>query len=151
MSTVTSSTFGRVEYQTPELFHFPGGLPGFPDENEFLPVEIPDQLPLLYLQSLRTPDLCFVTLPVQCLITGYELKATPDDLARIGMKPDTRPGTDMLCLALVCFGEDGGAVANLRAPILVNVEDRLAVQAIQTEERYPIRYSLDPERTTASC
>ena len=45
-----------------EQFVFPSGLPGFPCETAFLPVEVPEHLPLVYLQSMRTSDLCFVAL-----------------------------------------------------------------------------------------
>ena len=63
MPTVLSRNFGTIEYAVADQFTFPDGLPGFPAEIAFLPIEIPEQLPLLYIQSLRTPDLCFIALP----------------------------------------------------------------------------------------
>ena len=50
---------------------FPEGLPGFERERRFLPLEMPDQHPLVFLQSAATPALCFVTLPVLAVsVTG---------------------------------------------------------------------------------
>lgn len=151
MSQALSSNFGTLEYDDEALFRFPGGLPGFPEEKAFLPVEIPEQFPLLYLQSPRTPELCFVTLPVQCVVSDYELASSREDIARIGLGPDARPGPTMLCLAVICFSEDGSAAANLRAPILINVENRLGVQTIQFDDQYPIRYPLKAEKEPATC
>jgi flagellar assembly factor FliW len=151
MPKIVSQNFGTIEYAPGEPFVFPDGLPGFPLETGFLPVEVPDQLPLLYLQSLRRCDLCFVALPVGCIVGSYELAAGADDLVRIGLSPDTQPGSQMLCLALVCFAEDGTATANLRAPVIVNLENRMAAQTIQSEDRYPIRYVLQPAREGAMC
>jgi flagellar assembly factor FliW len=151
MPKVLSRKFGAIDYAAGEQFVFPNGLPGFPLETAFLPIEVPEQLPLLYLQSLRTPDLCFVGVPVNCIVADYELSLNADDLACIGLSPDAQPGSEMLCLALVCFKEDGTGAANLRAPIIINVNNRIAVQMIQIEDRYPFRFPLNPEKEVTMC
>src|ERR1700754_2242338 len=107
MPTVVSRHFATLNYNSGEQFTFPYGLPGFPAQTAFLPVEVPDQLPVLYLQSLDTPDLCFVSLPVRCIVSDYQLCPNGDDLARIGLDPDIQPGPEALCLAIVAFSEDG--------------------------------------------
>jgi flagellar assembly factor FliW len=151
MPKVLSRNFGAVEFAAGEQFFFPNGLPGFPRETAFLPVEIPDQLPLVYLQSVRTPELCFAALPVNCLVADYQFSATVEDLTLIELGRDAVPGLQMLCLALLCFGEDGTASANLRAPIVVNLQNRRGVQAIQNEDRYPIRFPLNPHKAGLTC
>ena len=151
MPKALSRNFGAVEYTSGEQFVFPNGLPGFLDETIFLPVEIPEQFPLLYLQSLRTPDLCFVTLPVNCILPDFQLSASAEDLACADLSPEVAIGRNILCLALVCFGEDGTPAANLRAPIVVNVKNRKGVQVVQNEERYPFRYPLEPEKEVQMC
>jgi flagellar assembly factor FliW len=142
MSKVQSRYFGLLEYAEQDLFVFREGLPGFPLETSFLPVEIPDQFPLVYLQSLLNPDLCFIALPAPCLVSNYRPRLDPEDLAAIGITPDSVPGPDSLVLALICFTEDGTAAANLRAPLLINTHSRCGVQATQTDETYPVRLPL---------
>lgn len=151
MPKVPSRNFGAVEFAPGEQFVFPKGLPGFPAETAFLPVEVPDQLPLVYLQSMRTSDLCFVAAPVNCLVADYQLSANAEDLSLIDLGPDAVRGPQTLCLALVCFGEDGTAAANLRAPIVVNLRNRRGVQAIQNENRYPIRFPIGTPREVGSA
>lgn len=151
MPRVLSRKFGAVEYVAGEEFVFPHGLPGFPCETAFLPVEIPEQLPLVYLQSLRTPGLCFVALPARCIVAGFELAPNTQDLDAIGLGSDARPGPEMLCLALLCFREDGTVTANLRAPLVINVKSRVGIQMIQVEDRYPIRFPLQPEKEATMC
>jgi flagellar assembly factor FliW len=150
MPTALTRDFGKIDYANGDQFFFPQGLPGFPEERVFLPVEIPEQFPLLYLQSVRTPDLCFVALPVNSIVAGYEFRANAGDVVDIGLTPGAQPGPDMLCLALVCFGEDGPA-ANLRAPVVINVKNRMGAQIIQNEDRYPIRFPLGPAREVTTC
>jgi flagellar assembly factor FliW len=151
MPRVFSRSFGAIDYVAGEPFSFPNGLPGFPLETAFLPIEVPEQLPLVYLQSLQTPTLCFVALPVHCIVPNYELSPNREDMARIGLGPDVRPGSDMLCLALLCFGEDGMPAANLRAPVIVNIKNRRAIQTIQSEDRYPIRFPLQTGQEVSTC
>jgi flagellar assembly factor FliW len=151
MPRILSRNFGALNYAPGEQFVFSEGLPGFPDETAFLPVQAPEQFPLLYLQSLQTPDLCFVTLPARCLVADYELSPESDALSLIGLGAEAQPGPEMLCLALLCFSEDGTASANLRAPLIVNVKNRMGVQMIQAEDRYPIRFPLKPEKGETVC
>jgi flagellar assembly factor FliW len=146
MSKVQSRYFGLLEYTERDLFVFREGLPGFPLERSFLPVEIPDQFPLVYLQSLLNPNLCFIALPAPCLVSDYRPRVNPEDLAAIGITPDSVPGPGSLVLALICFTADGSAAANLRAPLLINTQSRCGVQAIQTDETYPVRFSLSSQR-----
>jgi flagellar assembly factor FliW len=151
MPIVLSRNFGAIEYAPADPFVFPDGLPGFPDETAFLPVEVPKQLPLLYLQSLLSPDICFVALPVKCIVPDYQLSPGGDELSRVGLRPDALADPEMLCLALLCFAEDGTAAANLRAPVIINVKNRRGVQMIQSEDHYPIRYPLEPSREVTMC
>ena len=151
MPKALSRNFGAVEFAPDDEFVFPKGLPGFPSETAFLPVEIPEQLPLVYLQSLQTPELCFLALPVNCLVQDYRLSANAEDLAVVDLGPNAVRGPGMLCLAFLCVGEDGTATANLRAPIIVNLQNRRGVQAIQNEDRYPIRFTIATREGGFGC
>ena len=57
----------------------------------------------------------------------------------------------MLCLALLCFGEDGTAAANLRAPIIINVKNRLGVQTIQSRGPLSLSFSAQRGRKEIRC
>ena len=151
MAQILTRDFGVMEYAAGEQFEFPTGLPGFPRETFFLPIEVPEQFPLLYLQSVRNSQLCFVALPVKCIVPDFKLCANAEDLAAIGLAPDAQPGPGMLCLALICFTRDGMATANLRAPIIVNVKTRMGVQSIQSDDRYPFRFPVHGEKEATVC
>ena len=151
MPQALSRYFGLLEYTQEQSFQFPDGLPAFPGETQFLPIEVPDHLPLVYLQSLSTPDLCFVALPATCIVQDYHVAVQPDDLASIGLTPDALGGPTALFLALLCFEAGGETVANLRAPIVVNVKSRSAIQMIQNEDIYPIRFPIQQAEEVRSC
>ncbi len=136
--------FGTVEYSDAAVLDFPDGLPGFPSEKRFILVEQPPHHPLVFLQSLTSADLCFLAVPVQCLDPDYRPVFLAEDLATLGLSPETQPrlGPDLLCLAIVFAGEEGSATANLLAPVVINLHNRRGVQAVQAEQTYSHRHPL---------
>lgn len=144
--------FGTIDYQTDALVEFPAGLPGFEDEREFVALEQPFNKPIVFLQSLRRPELCFITLPVQTIEPGYRLAMSSEDLRLLGLPEDRQPelGTDVLCLAIVAVAEGQAPTANLLAPVVINLNNRRAAQAILSDSGYSHRHPLlaEPEKET---
>lgn len=136
--------FGPAEYDEQDVVCFPVGLPGFEEERRFLPLNLPGHEPLIFLQSLATADLCFVTLPVLAAQPDYRLDVAEQDLETIGLDPKRQPkiGTEALCLTVLTIAENE-TTANLLAPLLINLKNRDAVQAVaaglQYSHRHPIR------------
>ncbi|MGE5645441.1 MAG: flagellar assembly protein FliW [Acidobacteriota bacterium] len=154
MPEFTSAYFKKIEYREEDVFEFPAGLPGFEQERAFLPLELPGARPLVLFQSLRTPGLCFLTLPVLSVDADYKLDAAPEDLALIGLPEGGRPriGADVLCVAIVSVAEDRPATVNLLAPLVVNLATRRGVQAIQAGSGYSHQHELPvPEPEAAAC
>jgi flagellar assembly factor FliW len=113
-----------------ELF-FPAGMPGFENERRMLPVEIPSQRPLVYLQSLENVDVCFVALPVFVIDTGFRLVLPEDERSALQLSENVEPaiGVDVLCLALL-ISSGAGVRVNLNAPVVINLHNSRAVQCV---------------------
>jgi len=137
MPYCTTKYFGPVAYEESNVLRFPAGVPGFEGERRFLSLEQPAHAPLVFLQSLTTPGLCFVALPASSIEPSYELEVDDADLELIEIDRARRPDFRklLLQLALVTIAEDG-ITANLFAPILINTLNLLAVQAISPGRRY---------------
>lgn len=135
--------FGDLTYSPDACLEFPAGLPGFENEHHFVLIEEPSQRPLVFLQSVQTPGLCFTTVPVHLIDQEYQIQATREDLDRLGMRPEGRSDVARVvtCLAIICAG-DRDVTANLLGPVLINKENRLAVQAIREDTRYSARHPL---------
>ena len=129
---------GEVDYDEQATVHFPRGLFGFESETGFLSIEKPALRPLVFLQSLSTPDLCFISLPVFVVDREYSLALRPEDLAAVGLPPGQQPaiGRDVLCLAIVCIQPGGPTTANLLAPVVVNRQNSKAIQAVSLNQKY---------------
>jgi len=150
---LNSRYFGPISFDRRTLFQFSEGLPGFEAERAFAPIEIPEQRPLLYLQSVAQPDLCLITLPVRTIVAEYELSLASEYLAPLGFGSEETPriGEDLLCLAIMTVDENQNMAANLMAPIVVNIRTRRAVQAIQTDSPWSYRHPLAAGEEIRSC
>ncbi len=127
---------GEIEYRPGAELFFPSGLPGFENEHRMLPVEIPSQRPLVYLQSLTTPEVCFASLPVFVIDSGFRLDLSEDERAALELPEDGVPeiGVDVLCLALLIRCGDG-VRANLNAPVVVNLHNARALQCVSAHDQ----------------
>jgi len=66
----------------------------------------------------------------------------------LGLNSTRQPriGDDVLCLSVLSIRETG-PTANLLAPIVVNLRNRKAVQAVAPESDYPHQFALMPQET----
>lgn len=136
--------FGTVSYDDSAAVEFPAGLPGFENCRRFLPIEDAARLPLVFMQSLEQPALCFLTLHVAAIDPGYQLKMSAEDMASVGF--DQPPGTavDMVCLAVLSIAYADAPTVNLLAPIVVNPQTGRAVQSVRDDAVYRCRQPLGP-------
>ena len=136
------------------MFDFPQGLPGYEQERAFVFLNRPDSYPLLFMQSTRTPELCFILLPIFVVEPAYRLHLDEEDLSKLKLPLTRQPriGEDILCAAILCAHGGGETpTANLLAPIVVNIRDRIGIQAIQTQSGYSHRHPLTPREELAAC
>ncbi len=148
MLRCASKNFGIVEYEADSVIRFPRGLPGFESETLFVPIEREASKPVLFLQSLVTPQLCFITMPVESVKPGYELRVSDEDLELIGATDGM--SASLRCLAVICTGRQR-PTANLLGPVVINLETHQAVQAVRDDARYAVQHPLFPEPEAGGC
>jgi flagellar assembly factor FliW len=143
--------FGATPYEPDSLIRMARGPFGFGHEDQFVLIQVPGHFPLVYMQSVLTPDLCFLGLPVLTVDHDYRLRLSPEDAACIEVPAAPVLGTDALCLTLITTGREG-PTANLLAPVVLNLRTRRAAQCINAAEGYPVRHPLCAvEEGVAAC
>lgn len=128
---IRSPWLGDIAWDDRSELLFPNGLPGFEHLRRMVPVEIPAQRPLIYLQSLEHAGICFVCLPVFTIDAGFRLQLCDEDKAAMLIPDDCRPeiGVDVLCLGLLMpAGET--VQTNLSAPVVINLHTGRGVQCV---------------------
>ena len=142
--------FGQVEYDEASVLTFPDGIPAFEQSRRFLPLRQPINEPLVFLQSLSNPDVCFVTLPALAACPRYRLSIAREDLDALELETCRQPviGGEVLCLTILSVEKNAPPTANLLAPIVVNLQTQCARQVIQVDSAYSHRENL-PIRVAA--
>jgi flagellar assembly factor FliW len=150
MPETQTTNFGTISFAPESVFEFPNGLPGFEERRRFLPVQNPRTAPIVFLQSLEEPSLCFTTLPVWVVDPQYRLRVMEQDLEVLELTADRQPriGDEILCLAVLSI-RNTGTTANLLAPVVVNLKNYKAVQAVSAESGYSHRHLLFPQEAVA--
>ncbi|HUO28974.1 MAG TPA: flagellar assembly protein FliW [Bryobacteraceae bacterium] len=154
MPSIRTKCFHQVEYTDSSLYQFPHGLPGFEQERAFLFLNRPDSHPLMFMQSIATPELCFILLPVFAVDPEYQLSLDDEALAQLQFQSAGQPkiGRDILCAVIVCTrANQEPPTVNLLAPIVVNLRERIGIQVIQTQSGYSHQHPLVPVEEMAPC
>jgi flagellar assembly factor FliW len=150
MPTIETKHLGWMEYTPDALLTFPSGLPGFDRFRAFIFLRKPAAEPLVFMQSLDDRALCFILLPILVVDANYKLEMTRDELEELGLPLDRQPliGQDIFCGALLCAGTGAPPTANLMSPIVINLSNRVGIQAIQSASGYSTAHPLVLESAT---
>jgi flagellar assembly factor FliW len=143
---------GAIHYEPHQVLRVPEGLFGFPEEKEFLLLELPASRPLVFIQSVHSQNLCFLSLPAQIVDPAYKLSMRLQDMLALGYAEGALPimGKDLLCLAILMVGDHRATTANLAAPLVVDIVAHRGVQVIVTEA-YSHRCLLSQQEVPAAC
>jgi flagellar assembly factor FliW len=130
-TVIHSPWLGDIESDPQCELLFPSGLPGFEEQRRMLPVEIPAQRPLLYLQSLDSAEICFVALPVYVIDPKFQLRLSDEERSLLQLPEDRDPviGADVLCVALL-MRSSRTVQANLNAAVVINLHNRRGIQCV---------------------
>lgn len=153
MPSFPTTYFGELEYHSDSVFEFPSGIPGFEEHTRFLLVEQVQSHPLVFVQSLLSPELCFIAVPVLAVDPQYRLELNEEDLVSLQLPGAAQPrvGEDVACLALVTVTENVDPTANLRSPLVLNLKKRVGLQIIHQDTRYSFRQPIQSQEELTQC
>ena len=134
---IKTERFGEIEYTQEEILFFPRGIPAFEDKHEWI-LAGSDESAIRWLQSLDDGNLALPVTSPDAVQSDYNARIPEDELNLVG---SVNP-SDLALLIVVSIPEYApwDMTANLRAPILININTRKAVQVIALNEEYPVRH-----------
>lgn len=134
-----SARFGEIELDASELLWIPQGLLGFTPLHRYTILKDPEEAPFLWLQSVDLPELAFVIVDPFLFFPGYEILVKAHELGDIELDDITKATV----LTIVTVPENPMELtANLRGPLLINTEKRLAKQFVLIDDRYKTKHFL---------
>ena len=123
--------FGEIELDGANIVDVPAGLIGFPDEKRFVLLQPQPGKTVAWLQSLSTPSLAF---PV---VDGGEIDDYPDPSPELLAEAAALTNGELAVLVIVSARQaQDGLIANMLAPIVVDVTSKRAAQVVLDSKRY---------------
>jgi flagellar assembly factor FliW len=124
---VATTRFGQLACSTKDLLLCPDGLIGFEDLRLWT-VLVEEQI--VWLQSVEQAEIALPTVSPFSFVADYQPEISAADLATVGYTAHDAP---YLLSVLSQHGSDW--TLNLRAPLVVHFEQRLARQVITVNEQ----------------
>lgn len=141
-TTTIETRYGTYEVVRDKIVTLPKGLIGFSELQEFAILNLPhdgtDRFKLL--QSVDEPGVGLYVVPVGIENSGFD----SDDITQAAGNYQIAL-EDLAILLIVTARKNAHGVeltANLRAPVLVDTERRLAFQHVMADDKYPLRQKL---------
>jgi len=140
--TVETRIFGEITIDPEKIIHFENGIIGFPDLTDFALIfdsEKGDNAGIRWMQSLQETN--FAIPVMDPLVVNPEYNPSVDDEI---LKPiDFEKVEDILILVTVTVPKDLKLMSvNLKAPIIINVPERKALQVILDSDEYKVKYPI---------
>lgn len=136
---VETTRFGVISVADKDVLTFPEGMLGFSKIHQYVLVERTDESLFIWLQAMKKNSVAFPLLEPQIFERNYKVELAEED--RETLKLDSLK--DAKVFAIITIPSDPTKMtANLKAPIVVNLKNRLAKQVILHEADYPIRKAI---------
>lgn len=136
--TIQTSRFGTIAVSDGDILNFPEGLLGFTDLARFVLLDDPNDEIFAWLQSCEEPSIAFPILEPELFLENFQLNLTKNDLKTLEASPENKQGLRPFCI--ITIPEDPTLMtANLKAPIIVNVAQRLGRQCVLQDNKLEIR------------
>ena len=152
---IETRAFGEVDIDPAKIIRFENGIIGFPDLNSFALIHDSDQgdnAGIRWMQSIEEPGFAMPVMDPLIVSPNYNPEVDDEILKPIGeINPE-----EILVLVTVTVPKDLKKMSvNLRAPIVINVTERKAVQIILEDDSYKVKFPiydiLDSRKKEGTC
>jgi flagellar assembly factor FliW len=133
---VHTTRFGTLSVPPQDELLFPLGLMGLEDCRRWVILTDSENSALGWLQSIEHGHIALGIVSPRRFVSDYQLRIDRDDLRVLELTTDYDAE-----VAVIASRQDSGLTLNLRAPLVVNVQQRRGCQVV-TKDAYPVQYPL---------
>lgn len=138
---ITTRVFGEIKIDDDKIIHFPGGIIGFPELQDFALIHDKEKGTdtIHWLQSLQEPAFAMPVMDPLIVRPDYNPEVDDELLNSIGeIQPD-----ELLVMVTVTVPKDiKKMTVNLKGPIVINAAEKLAIQVIVEGDEYAVKYPI---------
>jgi len=127
--------FGQIEVLEEDIIDFSEGLPGFPEDRQFVLLS-EDDSPVSFLQSVDGGDISFVVVDMLAFMPGYNPRVDENFIQDLGAYD---PSNFLIYNIATIFDNLRDSTVNLKAPIVVNAVGKKGKQVVCENEEYSVK------------
>ena len=133
---IKTKYFGEIQIDEKQIIDFPEGIPGFQDDKQYIMIRDEDT-DFTFFQSLKTEDLCFITLPPVLIAGDYGFDISKETVEKLELEE----AEDVLVYSILNIPEDYKKMtANLKAPVIINIKNNKGIQELLDDDKFDLKH-----------
>ncbi len=138
---VNTRLFGEIEVAEDKIISFTTGMMGFEDYKSYTLIFNSEKKGnIMWLQCLDEPELAFTVMDPMKIVPSYNPVVEDEWLLPLG---EVNSEEDYFLLTVITVPSDlTKMTANLKAPVVINMNTRKACQLIVNNDEYEVRYNV---------
>ena len=133
---IISPMHGKFIYEEKEIINFSKGIPGFENFKKYIIKDFLEASPFRLLQSIENSELGFVIISPFEILEDYEIKINEEITKKLNIIKEK----EVLLYSIVSLNSDIEKItANLKGPLVININNNMGEQYILDKDKYNIR------------
>ena len=139
---IKTAYMGEITIDPSQILNFEHGIPGFEEETTFVLLPLEENSIFQILQSTKTESLAFIlTIPYE-IVSDYSFNMDEATVKALDIKNEN----EVAVFVIVSLKDTlANSTVNLKAPIVLNTNNKKAKQVILDNEGFAIRHKLSLE------
>lgn len=139
---IETTRFGELQVNESDIITFSEGVLGFEDYKKFFVVDPGDNTLILWLQSVEDGSIAFPVIEPKIFKPDYSVKLLPAELASLKLENLN----NAVIYTILTIPQDVAAMsANLKAPIVINNQSKLARQIVLQDNKLSVKFEMYKE------
>ena len=138
MTEISTTRFGKVQISLKDLIRFPQGLVGFETCRRWILLADSSNAAVGWLQSATQLELALPVVSPRRFVPEYRFHISRQQLNLVELN-----AVDRAFVLVIVSRTNGTLTANLKAPIIVNLDRRLGCQVV-VSDNHPVQHTLLP-------
>jgi len=144
VKNIKTTRFGELDVSPEDIIAMPEGIIGFSNVNEYIILDFYSGIDtaLKWFQAIDCPELAFVLIDPYTFRPDYKVNITDEEIDFLKVtSPDA-----IRAMTIVSIPNDPSKMtANLLGPVLINPENRLAIQVVLNDTEYTSSHYILPQ------
>lgn len=134
---LSTKVHGDISYKQDEVITFKKGLPGFEGLTKFILFEYKENPVFNVLHSIEDENIGLFVINPFDFFKEYEINLKDETIGELLIEAES----DVIIINTITLGKDS-ITTNLKAPIILNIKNKLGKQIILDREDYKIKQPL---------